>query len=159
MGMVRQHAAPSESVKLGSYTLPLPRSRILRIVIGVLLIIGGFFAILPIFGFWMVPLGLLVLSIDIPRVRRWRRRFAVWFSRRYPRLAAKLHVQLSGERQRQWRGQRRRRLKPLASPVAFSIIGSALVPRRRGNAPGDEMGMRCGRTQAGLPMPQLPPQL
>ena len=81
----------NESVKIGRYTLPLPRSRILRILIGVLLIIGGLFAFLPILGFWMLPLGLLVLSVDIPRVRRWRRRFAVWFSRRYPRLAAKLN--------------------------------------------------------------------
>ncbi len=91
MGMA-EDTRPNESIKLGSYTLPLPRSRLLRIVIGVLLIVGGFFAILPVFGFWMVPLGLLVLSIDIPRVRRWRRRFAVWFSRRYPGLAARLHI-------------------------------------------------------------------
>jgi hypothetical protein len=84
------------SVKLGSYTLPLPRSRLLRIAIGVALILGGIFAILPVFGVWMIPLGLLVLSVDIPRVRRWRRRFAVWFSRRYPTLAAKLHVRSNG---------------------------------------------------------------
>ena len=84
------------SLKIGSYTLPLPRSRLLRIIIGVLLILGGIFAILPVFGLWMIPLGLLVLSIDVPRVRRWRRRFAVWFHRRYPQLAAKLHVGGSG---------------------------------------------------------------
>ena len=87
-----ENTGPNESIRIGGYTLPLPRSRLLRIIIGILLIIGGFFAILPIFGFWMIPLGLLVLSIDIPRVRRWRRRFAVWFSRRFPALAARLHV-------------------------------------------------------------------
>ena len=81
----------NDSIKIGRYTLPLPRSRILRILIGVLLIVGGLFAFLPILGFWMLPLGLLVLSVDIPRVRRWRRRFAVWFHRRYPKLAAKLN--------------------------------------------------------------------
>jgi hypothetical protein len=80
-----------ESVKIGRFTLPLPRSRLLRIVLGVLLMIGGLFSILPVFGLWMIPLGLLILSIDIPRVRRWRRRFAVWFHRRYPGLAAKLN--------------------------------------------------------------------
>jgi hypothetical protein len=80
------------SVKLGKYRLPLPRSRILRIAIGVFLILGGIFSILPIFGIWMLPLGLLVLSVDIPRVRRWRRRFAVWFARRYPKMAEKLHI-------------------------------------------------------------------
>jgi hypothetical protein len=80
-----------QSVKLWRYTMPLPRSRLLRILIGILLMIGGLFSFLPILGVWMMPLGLLVLSIDIPRVRRWRRRFAVWFHRRYPKLAAKLN--------------------------------------------------------------------
>ncbi len=80
-----------ESISLAGYKMPLPQSRALRILIGVLLIIGGLFSILPVFGLWMIPLGMLVLSIDIPRVRRWRRRFAVWFTRRYPKLAAKFN--------------------------------------------------------------------
>lgn len=84
-------SSANESIRIGSYKVPLPRSRLLRIVIGVLLMLGGLFSFLPIFGVWMIPLGLLVLSIDIPRVRRWRRRFAVWFHRRYPRLAARLN--------------------------------------------------------------------
>jgi hypothetical protein len=29
----------------------------------------------------MIPLGLLVLSVDIPIVRRWRRKLAVWWHR------------------------------------------------------------------------------
>ena len=71
----------SDSVKLGSYRLPLPRSRILRIVIGGLLVLGGIFGFLPILGLWMVPLGLLVLSVDLPPVRRARRRLTVWWHR------------------------------------------------------------------------------
>ena len=94
--MMVDNTSTNDSVKIGSYKLPLPRSRILRILIGVALIIGGLFSILPIFGLWMIPLGLLVLSIDVPRVRRWRRRFAVWFARRYPGLAAKLHMRTNG---------------------------------------------------------------
>lgn len=86
-----ENSSANESIRIGSYKVPLPRSRLLRIVIGVLLMLGGLFSFLPIFGVWMIPLGLLVLSIDIPRVRRWRRRFAVWFHRRYPRLAARLN--------------------------------------------------------------------
>jgi len=78
----------SQSVRIGSYTMPLPRSRLLRIGIGVLLMIGGLFSFLPILGVWMIPLGMLVLSIDVPIVRRWRRRFAVWLTRRYPKAAA-----------------------------------------------------------------------
>jgi hypothetical protein len=88
--MVDDSGAPG-AVRIAGYRMPLPRSRLLRIAIGVLLIIGGLFSILPVFGVWMIPLGLLVLSVDIPRVRRWRRRFAVWFHRRYPKLAAKLN--------------------------------------------------------------------
>jgi hypothetical protein len=85
------NSSVGESVKIGGYTMPLPRSRLLRILIGGALVLGGIFGFLPILGVWMVPLGLLILSIDIPRVRRWRRRFAVWFHRRYPRLAARLN--------------------------------------------------------------------
>ncbi len=44
----------------------------------------------------MIPAGLLILSVDIPRVRRWRRRFAVWFSRKYPATAARLGVRGNG---------------------------------------------------------------
>jgi len=47
-----------------------------------LLVIGGILGFLPILGFWMIPLGLLVLSIDLPMVRRWRRNMTVWWGRR-----------------------------------------------------------------------------
>jgi hypothetical protein len=30
----------------------------------------------------MIPLGLLVLSVDLPVVRRWRRQVTVWWHRR-----------------------------------------------------------------------------
>ncbi len=84
------------SVRLGSYRLPLPRSRLLRIAIGSVLVLFGVFGFLPVLGFWMIPAGLLILSVDIPRVRRWRRRFAVWFSRRYPGMATRLGVRTNG---------------------------------------------------------------
>ncbi len=89
-------AGDGSKVRIGSYRLPLPRSRLLRIVIGGLLVVFGLFGFLPILGFWMIPVGLLVLSVDIPRVRRWRRRFAVWFARKYPATAAKLHIAGNG---------------------------------------------------------------
>jgi hypothetical protein len=60
----------------------LPRSRALRICIGSLLIFFGILGFLPILGFWMIPLGLLVLSHDLAIARRWRRRLAVWWERR-----------------------------------------------------------------------------
>ena len=94
--MMVENTRPGDSVKLGSYRLPLPRSRLLRIAIGGGLVLLGLLGFLPILGFWMIPLGLLVLSGDIPRVRRWRRRFAVWFARRYPNVATKLGIRSNG---------------------------------------------------------------
>ncbi|HVZ28455.1 MAG TPA: hypothetical protein VG798_07335 [Rhizomicrobium sp.] len=63
--------------------LPLPKSRLLRILMGVLLILLGAFGFLPILGFWMIPLGLLVLSADFAAARRLRRRMAVAWERRF----------------------------------------------------------------------------
>jgi hypothetical protein len=57
----------------------LPRSKPIRIGLGILLIAGGLLGFLPVLGFWMIPLGLLVLSVDIPIVRRCRRQLAVWW--------------------------------------------------------------------------------
>jgi hypothetical protein len=95
MGMM-ENTRNGDSVKLGNHRLPLPRSRLLRIAIGIALVFFGFLGFLPVLGFWMVPLGLLVLSVDIPRVRRWRRRFAVWFSRKYPGIAMKIGIRSNG---------------------------------------------------------------
>ncbi len=60
----------------------LPRSRTGRIGLGSLLVLGGIFSFLPVLGLWMLPLGFLVLSQDLPFVRRWRRRATIWLSRR-----------------------------------------------------------------------------
>lgn len=60
----------------------LPRSRRARIAIGIALMVLGCFGFLPVLGFWMIPLGLLILSYEFARVRLWRRRAAVWWERR-----------------------------------------------------------------------------
>lgn len=52
-----------------------------RIIIGVALVIGGLFGWLPVLGFWMLPLGIILLSVDFHFVRRYRRRFDVWWGR------------------------------------------------------------------------------
>ncbi len=62
--------------------LHLPRSRSARIAIGVALIFFGILGFLPILGFWMIPLGLLVLSGEFSAVRKLRRRLEVWWGRR-----------------------------------------------------------------------------
>ena len=52
-----------------------------RLALGFALIVGGLLGFLPILGFWMLPLGLVVLSVDVPVVRRYRRRLELWWGR------------------------------------------------------------------------------
>jgi hypothetical protein len=63
--------------------LRAPGLRWLRIPLGVLLIAGGLLAILPVFGLWMLPIGLLLLAQDIPFLRRPTRRGMLCMERRY----------------------------------------------------------------------------
>ena len=66
-----------------------PSSRLLRIPLGIVLVLGGIFSFLPILGVWMLPLGLMLLAIDFP-----------------PLQGPVVRVMLSLER---WLVQRRRR--------------------------------------------------
>ncbi len=74
--------------RIGNRTLKLPQSRSLRIAVGVALIIGGILGFLPIVGFWMIPLGVLVLSNEFHVIRRFRRRMEVKWGRRKQRRGA-----------------------------------------------------------------------
>jgi hypothetical protein len=67
-----------------------PGATLVRIPLAILLVLGGIFSILPVLGLWMLPLGLLLLAIDLPflrgplagaivRFRRW------WANRREKR--------------------------------------------------------------------------
>ncbi len=71
-----------KKVRLFDRHLRLPHSKPVRIGLGILLVAGGLLGFLPVLGFWMIPLGLLVLSVDIPIVRRWRRQVTVWWHRK-----------------------------------------------------------------------------
>lgn len=75
-------ATQPRTIELFGRRFAMPRSRALRITIGVLLILFGILGFLPVLGFWMIPLGLVVLSYEFHQVRRWRRRLAVWWQRR-----------------------------------------------------------------------------
>ena len=57
-------AGPVRAVRPGG---PLSR---LRLPIGALLVAGGLFSFLPLLGSWMLPLGLLLIAVDVPRFRR-----------------------------------------------------------------------------------------
>jgi len=41
----------------------------IRLPLALLLIAGGVFGFLPVLGIWMLPLGLLLLAIDVPLIR------------------------------------------------------------------------------------------
>jgi len=43
----------------------------MRLVVGVLLIIGGLFGFLPVVGVWMLPLGVTVAALDIRPIWRY----------------------------------------------------------------------------------------
>jgi membrane-bound ClpP family serine protease len=46
-----------------------PYAQLVRIPIGILFVLGGIFSFLPLLGIWMLPLGLLLLAVDIPLLR------------------------------------------------------------------------------------------
>lgn len=47
-----------------------PGAAWVRIPLSLVLIFGGFLGFLPILGFWMAPIGLLLLAEDVPMLRR-----------------------------------------------------------------------------------------
>ncbi|WP_246333017.1 hypothetical protein [Aureimonas mangrovi] len=74
------------AVEVFGRTIRLPASRVARVGLGVAFVIGGIFSFLPVLGIWMLPVGLLILSIDFVIVRRWRRRLSVrWGRRSHPK--------------------------------------------------------------------------
>lgn len=76
---------PRRKIHVLGRSVSLPHSRPLRIGIGSSFILFGFLGFLPVLGFWMVPVGLLVLSHDLAWARRGRRRLTVWWERRQRR--------------------------------------------------------------------------
>jgi hypothetical protein len=76
--------------------LRTPSSRWVRVPLALLLIVGGVVGFLPVLGFWMIPLGLLLLAQDVPFLQgpilrlltwlerkwiKWRGQFSPWWSR------------------------------------------------------------------------------
>lgn len=77
-----QFNATRREIRIGSRHFYLPQHPRARIALGTGLVAGGALGFLPVLGFWMIPLGLLVLSQDLPAVRRWRRNLVVRMERR-----------------------------------------------------------------------------
>jgi len=62
-----------------------PSSRWFRLPAGLLLIFFGLLGFLPVLGFWMVPLGLILLSQDVPFLRRPTYRALLWLEEKWDR--------------------------------------------------------------------------
>lgn len=73
-----------------------PEARWIRIPLGVLLVLGGVFSFLPVLGIWMLPLGLLLLAVDLVFLQgpvnlaivRGGRKWTTWSRARRDRKAA-----------------------------------------------------------------------
>ena len=68
-------------VKFAGRSIGLPVNRLARLTLGIVLVVFGLFGFLPILGFWMIPAGILVLSVDSHWARRLRRRVEVAWAR------------------------------------------------------------------------------
>lgn len=53
-----------------------PSRRWVRLPAGILLVLGSLLAILPVFGLWMLPLGLALIGEDVPPLKAWLERMA-----------------------------------------------------------------------------------
>lgn len=59
-----------------------PSSRLVRIPLAILLILGGIFSFLPVLGIWMLPLGLLLFAQDVPMLQPPLARLLAWVERK-----------------------------------------------------------------------------
>ena len=60
-----------------------PSSRLVRIPLALLLVLGGVFSFLPILGLWMLPLGLLLIAQDLPFLQKPLARLLGWIERKW----------------------------------------------------------------------------
>lgn len=63
-----------------------PESRWVRLPVGTLLIISGFFGFLPILGFEFIPLGLLLIAQDVPVLRKPVGKLTLWLEQKWVNL-------------------------------------------------------------------------
>jgi hypothetical protein len=74
---------PPAFLRLGKRRIPVPRRRALRVGAGAVFTFIGIFPPAPLH--LLLPVGLTMLSIDFPRLRRFRRRAIVRIGRRWNR--------------------------------------------------------------------------
>jgi hypothetical protein len=60
-----------------------PSSRLVRIPLAIVLVVGGVFSFLPILGLWMLPLGLLLIAQDVPFLQKPLAQMLGWIERKW----------------------------------------------------------------------------
>lgn len=63
--------------------LRAPARRWIRIPLGVVFLVGGLLWFMPVVGIEMLPLGLALLAVDIPFLRRPTGRMLLWIDRKW----------------------------------------------------------------------------
>jgi hypothetical protein len=76
-----QQRVPKAAARLIKW-LRKPASRWVRFPLAILLVLGGFAGFLPILGFWMVPLGLAIIALDVPFLRAPLARLLAYINRK-----------------------------------------------------------------------------
>jgi hypothetical protein len=62
-----------------------PSSRLARVPVAALLMVGGIFSFLPVLGLWMLPLGLLLVAQDVPVLQKPLARLLGWIEHKWTR--------------------------------------------------------------------------
>ena len=81
----RMPASVSQSIRW----LRKPASFGVRLLVAMLLIVGGVFSFLPILGLWMLPLGLMLIAQDVPLLQRPLLRTFAWVGAKWNWLKLK----------------------------------------------------------------------
>lgn len=63
-----------------------PNSRWIRLPLGLVLIVSGFFGFLPVLGFEFIPLGLLLIAQDVPFLRKPVGTITIWLELKWVAL-------------------------------------------------------------------------
>lgn len=76
---------PPVAVRLLDW-LRSPTTRVIRLVLGIMFICASFFWFLPVIGIELLPLGLLLIAIDVPFLRKPIARMVIWIVAKWTAL-------------------------------------------------------------------------
>ena len=66
-----------------------PKGRWVRLPLGIVLVVAGFFGFLPVIGFEFIPVGLLLLAQDLPFLRKPVAEATLWLEAKWRALKAR----------------------------------------------------------------------